>query len=563
MWKLITIVTFVFLRPMKIKLHGTLLLFSIFLLACANVLGQNTVGTLVNTSTAYEGYTLFTSRNNTYLINNCGQLINQWTSENLPGRSIYLLPNGNLLRAEQLPNEFLSIPGMGGKLTMRDWDNNLLWEYDFSDDKVLQHHDYYPLDNGNILVLMLQGKTMEEAIQAGRDPSLMIKEDLYNEKILEIQPVSTNQINIVWEWNFWDHLVQEFDETKDNYASVQENPQLLDINFLGFSNGNNNWLHVNSVQYNKALDQIIISARQMNEIYVIDHSTTTGQAASHSGGRYGRGGDFLYRWGNPIAYQRGEESDRKLFGQHYAHWIPEGLTDEGKIILFNNGFQRSSNFSSVDILVPPMNPDGSYALDPGEAYGPADFEWTYTDPDNPENFYSRVLSGAQRLPNGNTLICEGTSANFFEIDPNNEIVWQYISPISSSGEAVPQGGPTDDLEAVFRAEKYPVDYPAFQNRDMTPGDPIEPDFNLDLCTVLSTPEIENPTAVAIANPVEDWLILNTPLIVERIEVYNVQGQKILVAFQEKSVNFTSIPAGIYFVKIFTDRGLVSRKIIKS
>ena len=539
------------------------LAYLVFVLLSIPISSQNTVGTLINSEGAYEGYTLFTANYDTYLINNCGQVLNHWKSDNLPGRSVYILPDGSLMRAENVPNEALSIPGMGGKLTLRDWDNNLIWEYQFSDDKVLQHHDFYPLDNGNILVLMLENKTIDEAIQAGRNPELMITDGLYNEKILEIEMVGSNDINVVWEWNFWDHLIQDFDPTKDNYASVAKNPQLLDINFLGFSNGNNNWLHINSVQYNKSLDQIILSSRQLNELYIIDHSTTIEESAGHTGGRYGKGGDFLYRWGNPISYKTGEESDRKFFGQHFPHWIDEGLKDAGKILLFNNGFQRTSNYSSIDILSPPRNTDGSYVLNAGEAYGPLDFDWTYVDPEDRTNFYSRVLSGAQRLPNGNTLICEGTSALFFEIDENDETVWKYQSP-AALPEPLTQGEPVNAVEAIFRATKYSPSYPGFTGRDLTPGDPIELDFDISDCQqVLSVPELVDTEQIRFQNPVGDQLMIETNLIVEKVELYNLQGQKILVANQEKNINFTFIPSGMYFIKIFTDQGLLSRKIIKA
>ena len=87
----------------------------------------------------------------------------------------------------------------------------------------------------------------------------------------------------------------------------------------------------------------------MNEIYIIDHSTSTAEAATSSGGIYNKGGDFLYRWGNPQAYRQGDQNDQKLFGQHYPHWIPDGLADAGKLILFNNGFSRTPSFSEVFI----------------------------------------------------------------------------------------------------------------------------------------------------------------------------------------------------------------------
>ena len=533
-----------------------------FLLILPLAQAQKTVGTVLNTAQAYEGYTLFTVDHETYLVDNCGQVFNKWTSEYLSGKSVYILPNGNLLRAEEIQNPDVPIPGIGGRLTIRSWDNELLWSYEFTSNTFTSHHDIFPLENGNVLVLIAEKMSNEQALEAGRDPDTLIDGPLYNEKIIEIEPVGSNDINILWEWNFWDHLIQDFDESKSNFGDVLNNPQLLDINFLGFSAGQMNWLHVNSIQYNPALDQIMISSRQMNEFYIIDHSTTTAEAASNAGGLRGKGGDFLYRWGNPAAYRAGDESDQKLFGQHFPHWIGPGLEDEGKVLIFNNGFNRPSNYSSIDIMVPTENPDGSYTLPIGKKIGPENFEWTYIDQEDPVNFYSKILSNAQRLPNGNTMICEGTKGKFFEIDKDKNIVWTYVSPIGNNGPL--SQGDEPAVKGIFRASKYSPSYEGFAGRDLTPGDPIELNPDLSDCQqVLSVPELVDTERIRFKNPIGDHLVIDTNLIVEKVELYNLQGQKILVANQEKNINFTYIPKGMYFIKIFTDQGLLSRKVIKA
>jgi len=75
----------------------------------------------------------------------------------------------------------------------------------------------------------------------------------------------------------------------------------------------------------------------LNEIYVIDHSTTPYESIGNSGGRYGKGGDYLFRWGNPANYGRGSQEDQKLFRQHDVQWIKPGLNGAGNILIFNNG----------------------------------------------------------------------------------------------------------------------------------------------------------------------------------------------------------------------------------
>ena len=270
---------------------------------------------------------MFSSGNNTYLIDNCGRRINTWSSSYKPGLSVYLLENGDLLRTCRIQSAIFGGGGSGGRVERRDWNNNLIWSYDFSSSLYHQHHDIEFMPNGNILVLCWEYRTYNEAVLAGRDPNAIIDGNLFPTYIIEVEPQGTNNINIVWEWRIWDHLIQDFDSSKNNYGNVAAHPELLDINFYN-GNGKNDWLHCNSIDYNSQLDQILICSRALSEIYIIDHSTTTAEAASHSGGNYGKGGDILYRWGNPQVYRQG--STQRLFGQHQAEWIRQTGNDDGK-----------------------------------------------------------------------------------------------------------------------------------------------------------------------------------------------------------------------------------------
>ena len=136
------------------------------------------------------------------------------------------------------------------------------------------------MPNGNILLLSATVLTADEAIQAGRDPNLLDSNELYNERIFEVQPVGTDQINVVWEWNIIDHVIQDFDNSKDNFGIVANNPGKVDINFLNDglvdASGNpvwdpiNNWLHINAIQYDEELDQTnTIFAIGQNQKFII------------------------------------------------------------------------------------------------------------------------------------------------------------------------------------------------------------------------------------------------------------------------------------------------------
>lgn len=525
------------------------------------VYSQNTVGTITNNSGTFNGYTLYApaAHTETYLINNCGEIVNQWTSTVAPGNAVYLLENGNLLRAGKVANPDVNFGGVGGKVELYDWDSNLLWEYTYSSTTVSQHHDVFPMPNGNVLLLAVTTMTEAEAIQAGRDPNNLTQGKLFNEQILELQPVGANSATIVWEWNIKDHLIQDFNPTKDNYGIVEDNPQLLDINFLGSSAGNANWLHFNSIQYDDRLDQIVISSRLLNEIYIIDHSTTTSQAASNSGGARNKGGDFLYRWGNPQSYKRGTTDDQKLFGQHYPHFIADGLQDQRKIILFNNGFGRIPSFSQIDIITPPEDSEGNYTYVPGTTYGPTTTDYTYQDPTDNTAFYSRILSSAQRLPNGNTLICDGDDGRFFEITPSEEIVWEYVNPVTPTGILSQGDDPTASPNLTFRVLRYASDYPAFTGRDLTPSTPVEQNPDLSGCTILSIAETQNQDFTITPNPTKDIITIHGAI--DKVEIYNLLGKRVC-STNKNTIDLSNQKTGIYILKIFTNKKVTTTKVLK-
>jgi formylglycine-generating enzyme required for sulfatase activity len=445
----------------------------------------NTVGLFLNdTASAFVGYTLFAPKHNTmtYLINNDGRKVHQWTASTYnPGQSVYLLENGDLLRTCQVMGQLGSGGGEGGRLEEYDWNGNLVWQFNYSTANYTQHHDVKRLPNGNIIMLVVEKKTVAEAIAAGFNPNnfqpeVTQKGYMLPDCVIEIQPTFPVGGIVVWEWHVWDHLIQDYDATKANFGVVNAHPELIDCD------GDHRklplfWNHMNSIDYNTALDQIVLSVRGNSELWIVDHSTTTAQSASHSGGNHGNGGDLLYRWGNPLTYGRGTVNDEKYFEQHDVEWVKTGCPGAGNFTCFNNGVGR--NYSTIDEITPPVDANGNYAYTTGSAYGPTSLTWTY-QATPPSSMFAHDISGAQRLPNGNTLIDVGTTGTFIEVTSSGTVVWKYINPTTNTGP-VTQGDtlphdpthPDETMNSVFRVYRYAPGYPAFTGRDLTPGNFIE------------------------------------------------------------------------------------------
>ncbi len=528
------------------------------------------LGLNVNQPAALPGYTLIAPLRSTktYLIDLEGRVVREWNSQYTAGQEAYLLENGHLLRAAHVaPDEaFFAGASQGGRIQEFTWDGELVWDFKFHDEQRFRHHAITRMPNGNIMMIVWERKTAQECIAAGVDPKSAGDGEILVDSLVEVKPNGPTGGDIVWEWHIWDHLIQDHDATKANFGDVAAHPELIDANYArrdgGFfgnfarggrrrdrdnsrsrDNGDqpnpqetddavrrlqglgyvgtapdrgrgpampiSDWTHVNGVSYNAQLDQIMLSPREFNEVWIIDHSTTTEEAKGHTGGRSGKGGDLLYRWGNPQTYRAGSAEDQQLFSQHDTHWIPEGLPGAGNMLVFNNGGRRpEGDYSSVDEVILPVNGDGNYEKKPNEPYGPTAPHWSYTAK-NPEDFNAPLMSGAQRLSNGNTLICGGFSGEIFEVTPEKEIVWRYFTPSDETegganfGPPGGRGGPggpgpnfgppggdrrgrgpggfggfggfgggVPGSAGVFRAYKYGIDYAGLRGKDLTPGKPL-------------------------------------------------------------------------------------------
>ncbi len=451
------------------------------------------------------GLTLFSPlrRTDVMLVDSQGELVHRWETELPPGGGVYLLDNGNLLRSAREPeNPRFRGGGIGGRIQEFDWDGNLLWDFVLADDYQTQHHDLAPLPNGNVLALVWEHRYPEDAIDLGRDPKALGEAGLWSTAVLELKPILPAGAQVVWEWHLWDHLIQDFDATKENFGAVAEHPGRLDINFdhrrepalgqaererlakereqmraLGYIGDNDedgdpdligaasshrdpDWMHMNSVDFNARLDLIVLSSPKANEVFVIDHAISSDMASGQTGGRWNQGGQLLYRWGNPANYGAGERGERQLYFQHDPSWV---AGEEGpELLVFNNGGGvNARGFSSVDQLRLPFDEAHGFALEAGAAFAPKRPAWTYS---NGKDFYSGFISGAQRLPNGNTLICAGAQGRIFEVAAAGKVVWDYTNPYIGSIK-VGQGGMAPGV-ALFRATRIAPDHPGLRGRDL-------------------------------------------------------------------------------------------------
>lgn len=456
---------------------------------------DRTVGVVARDVGTDEGANLFSVGKETYLIDEDGRVIHEWRNKRV-NFTAYLLPNGNLLRDgnDTVLSPLFHAGGAAGFVEEVTWDNELVWHWEAQPrDEFLTHHDLQPLPNGNVLVLLWRRVLKQEAMAAGRRAELLPDGEMWDNLVYELKPNGKGGADVVWKWSVFDHLVQDADPSAANYVEdLSLHPNRMDINYCPVGGkaacrnqellkspaaagsgktGEKDWAHVNCVSYCPERDVVVMSMNIFSEIWVVDHSTTTEEAASNRGGRHGRGGDLLWRYGNPMVYRRGTRMDRVLFCQHAAQ-----VLDNGNIICFNNGRRPDRHWSSVDEIKPKMV-DGKFAQpEPGKTFE-GELVWSY-GPSNGKagSFYCTHISSCQRLPNGNTLVVMGPQGIAFEVTPGKQEVWRYISPVA-------QIEPTSDAPLVafvrqgeqrtagkfslFYFRRYPLAYTGIKGNDQT------------------------------------------------------------------------------------------------
>lgn len=428
---------------------------------------------------ASDGYVLYAPKQNstTYLINKAGQVLKEWQSESGPGQKAIITPDGSFYRAGNANSSVNIIAhAQAGTFEKQTWRGKKVWDFAYVKPNAISHHDYTVLPNGNILAMVVEKKTPQEAIAAGFLPSNIMADGISVESILEFAPADPDRegvyrgYTIVWEWHLWDHLVK--------WDLASKHPELYRI---GGAGRRLNWNHGNGIDYNEKLNQIALSFRNGDEIVVFEYTgnLTNGTriAAGHTGGRYGKGGDLLYRWGNTAEYGRG--NIHLSYSQHAVNWIPDGYPGAGNFIMFING-SRERPYSTVGEIASQWSDATQSYPDIGSSnahWGPDALVWEWNS-NNDYDIYSGDSSGAQRLKNGNTLIAFGIYGLLIEVTPAQEVVWKYKCPVNAKGPMhynADIGTTSDGSEGrVFKVKEYEPDYSGFFGKNLTPmADSIE------------------------------------------------------------------------------------------
>ena len=476
--------------------------------------------TVCTNAQTYGGYTLYSPQGGSaaYLLDMSGNTYHTWTfsASQKNNYSVYLLPGDTLLRSvARTGNSFTGGP-ISGEVQKMDWNGNITWDFVYSTTQYCPHHDICGMPNGNVLLISYELKAATDATLAGCSQSIV----MWPDKIVEIQPVGATGGNVVWEWHAWDHLCQNYDSTKNNYvSSIIAHPELLNINY----NTSKDWMHVNGLDYNATLDQITFSSHYFDEIYVIDHSTTSTEAAEHTGGNSGKGGDLLFRWGNPAAYGAAGTADFNVV--HDAHWVPANCPKYANYLVGFNNKGGAGGKTCVDIFQPPYNGYNYFHTD-SAAYAPVTyaFRTTYSGNPIPDN------GNSQQLPNGNMLICIGLSGYIYEIDSSQTVVWSK-NVGTTLAQAFRYG--YDFFAGIHVNENIPFSFYIYPN---------------------PAKEIVTVTINKINN------LHNT-----NVFIYDIQGQLMLqqAIKQETTVlTISNFAKGMYVVKICNDINTLVSKFVK-
>jgi|WetSurMetagenome_2_1015567.scaffolds.fasta_scaffold113779_1 hypothetical protein len=487
---------------------------------------------------SYNGYFMNGGGSTVYLLDLWGNVYNIWN--NVSGTTSQLYEDGTLWSNGQIQN----------------WEGNELWKFTLAADRPERtdltsiHHDFRrvwnkKLNQYTMLMVVYHTATQAECLAAGGDPSINYTAGSgtarRNVSIDSMIEVNMNK-EIVWEWRFIDHTVQSKNPAWPNYKSdVKDAPGKLDVFWrtdaaqpAGTEGIVYDWLHVNSLDYNEDLGHIAINARQWSTFFVVDHDKTFVSAtdwAANKAAAKGTDGDFIYRWGNPSAYNQGKapsyysEGEQQMYGSHNIQWIkpyhwstPKRAADTwpdprtyvksgianpgaGNFLIFDNGLWNPLNRQSrTREINPRIGASGTEEVAAGKYINPPDAGYTVTNISQQigktgelrtskqivwnyasqwsQSFYSSHISGMERLPNGNTSINSGNQGLMFEVTPSGEVVWEYIWPggAGTSSKTIATDGTLTNIKdtsstsgttSMFRHHRIGADHPALIGRNMT------------------------------------------------------------------------------------------------
>lgn len=480
------------------------------------------IATVYSWAQEFNGYALYnrSNQNTTYLIDKDGETAHTWSCTDPCNYAVLLKDDGNIVRGAKYSSNELTGAAIGGLVQEYNPSGDVVWEFVYSTDDHCSHHDIAinPINN-SVFLTAWEVKTPAELTVAGYSDA--DGSDKWPTHIVEIQPDGGGGGEIIWEWHIWDHMVQDEDASQDNFGVVEDHPELMDINAVsggGGGPGGGDWFHVNGIDYNAQLDQIVFSSRHASEIYIIDHSTTTDEAASHAGGNAGKGGDFLYRWGNPNNY--GAPGDAAIpAAVHDARWVKEGRPNEGNIQFFNN--EGDAGHSAVDMIVPPLSVDGyNYDYTPGEAFGPTDIDVRHECEEDSDG-----QSASDRMSNGNVFVAV-SNEYMYEATAEGEVIWLYA----------------DGPQKAFR---YECDHEGVL---IVVGDlcGLGIDENAELNSVTIYP---NPSMGIIT--IEDV----SDLLDYTVELIDLQGRVVYAVANQHQLNLEQLDNGIYTLRVLTEKGV--------
>ena len=365
------------------------------------------------------GYVIFGAPDgNAYAIGTKGEVAGKWPSPLADTKLSYTRPlaNGNLLAQVQpaRPSGPLVAASAEGVIEM-DQGGHVVWQY-ADKDKRLLHHDAERLANGNTMLVCSKDLNL---------PAIS-KRLLRDDCLIEVDPSG----KIVWEWQTADHF-NEFEFPAEVRAEIlngygpQPNPQ---TNPAAPPRGFD-WAHMNGaspIPENTGLTDprfkpgnFIVSYRYINTLAVVDRDT------------------------KKIVWK----AVNLTIGQHNPHFVPAGVPGTGHVLVFDNGHvdadtnprHVSGRFNSRVLEINPLDMSIAWEYNAEKSNRPL---WS---------FFSHYISGAQRQPNGNTLICEGANGRIFEVTPAGEIVWEYVNPFPGLTGKIPNS-------TLFRAAKVPENW---------------------------------------------------------------------------------------------------------